>query len=205
MKKRGSLIVISGPSGAGKSTLISKARTGIPELEFSVSCTTRAPRPGEVHGREYFFISEEEFSRREAAGEFLESAGVFAHRYGTLKSQVMERLLAGHTVVLDIDVQGALSIRKACGLDPELAACASFILIAPPDLATLEKRLRSRASDSEEQILKRLAGARRELAHFRSYDFLIVNDDLDRAADELLCVLRALSSRVSLITEEIYS
>ena len=204
MKKRGSLIVISGPSGAGKSTLIARARTAMPGLEFSISCTTRAPRPGEVDGREYFFIGEEEFSRREAAGEFLESAGVFAHRYGTLKSQVMERLLAGHTVVLDIDVQGALSIRKACGLDAELAACASFILIAPPDLETLERRLRSRASDSEEQILKRLACARRELSHFRSYDFLIVNDDLDRAADELLCVLRALRKRVSLITEEIY-
>ena len=205
MKKRGSLIVISGPSGAGKSTLISRVRTDMPELEFSISCTTRAPRPGEVNGREYFFIGEEEFSRREAAGEFLESAGVFAHRYGTLKSQVMERLLAGHSVVLDIDVQGALSIRKACGLDAELAACASFILIAPPDLETLEKRLRSRASDSEAQILGRLAGARRELSHFRSYDFLIVNDDLDCAANELLCVLRALRKRVSLITEEIYS
>ena len=112
MKKTGSLIVISGPSGVGKSTLIGKVRANMPDLEFSISCTTRAPRTGELHGREYYFLSEEEFLRREANNEFIETAGVFAHRYGTLKSEVMTRLLAGKSVLLDIDVQGALSIRR---------------------------------------------------------------------------------------------
>ena len=205
MKKTGSLIVISGPSGVGKSTLIGRVRARMPELEFSVSCTTRAPRKGEVDGRDYFFVSEEEFALRESRGEFLETAGVFAHRYGTLRSEVVSRLEAGRSVLLDIDVQGALSIRRAAAADPVLAACAAFILIAPPDLPTLEKRLRSRASDSEEQISKRLAGARKELSFFRSYDFLVVNGDLDRASEELYMLLRSLSTRVPLIKEELFS
>ena len=204
MKKTGSLIVISGPSGVGKSTLIGKVRANMPELEFSISCTTRAPRTGEVHGREYYFLSEEEFLRRDANNEFIETAGVFAHRYGTLKSEVMNRLLAGKSVLLDIDVQGALSIRKAAENDPELAACAAFILIAPPDLPTLEKRLRSRATDSEEQILRRLGAAQKELSHFRAYDYLVINNDLEQAAFELESLLKCLGLRTTLITEELF-
>lgn len=204
MKKTGSLIVISGPSGVGKSTLIGKVRANMPELEFSISCTTRAPRTGEVHGREYYFLSEEEFLRREENKEFIETAGVFAHRYGTLKSEVMNRLTAGKSVLLDIDVQGALSIRKAAAEDPALAACAAFILIAPPDLPTLEKRLRSRATDAEEQILRRLGAAQKELSHFRAYDFMVVNDNLEKAAFELKSLLKCLQLRTSLITEELF-
>lgn len=204
MKKTGSLIVISGPSGVGKSTLIGKVRANMPELEFSISCTTRAPRTGEVHGREYYFLSEEEFLRREENKEFIETAGVFAHRYGTLKSEVMNRLTAGKSVLLDIDVQGALSIRKAAAEDPALAACAAFILIAPPDLPTLEKRLRSRATDAEEQILRRLGAAQKELSHFRAYDFMVVNDNLEKAAFELESLLKCLQLRTSLITEELF-
>ena len=202
MKKTGSLIVISGPSGVGKSTLIGKVRANMPDLEFSISCTTRAPRTGELHGREYYFLSEEEFLRREANNEFIETAGVFAHRYGTLKSEVMTRLLAGKSVLLDIDVQGALSIRKAAEADPELAACAAFILIAPPDLPTLEKRLRSRATDAEEQILRRLGAAQKELSFFRTYDYLVVNDELEKAAWELEALLKCLQMRTSLVTED---
>ena len=204
MKKTGSLIVISGPSGVGKSTLIGKVRANMPELEFSISCTTRAPRTGEVHGREYYFLSEEEFLRREANKEFIETAGVFAHRYGTLKSEVMNRLTAGKSVLLDIDVQGALSIRKAAAEDPALAACAAFILIAPPDLPTLETRLRSRATDAEEQILRRLGAAQKELSHFRAYDFMVVNNELEKAAFELESLLKCLQLRTSLITEELF-
>ena len=204
MKKTGSLIVISGPSGVGKSTLIGKVRANMPELEFSISCTTRAPRTGEVHGREYYFLSEEEFLRREANNEFIETAGVFAHRYGTLKSEVMNRLTAGKSVLLDIDVQGALSIRKAAAEDPALAACAAFILIAPPDLPTLETRLRSRATDAEEQILRRLGAAQKELSHFRAYDFMVVNNELEKAAFELESLLKCLQLRTSLITEELF-
>jgi guanylate kinase len=174
----------------------------MPDLEFSISCTTRAPRTGEIHGREYYFLSEEEFLRREANNEFIETAGVFAHRYGTLKSEVMTRLLAGKSVLLDIDVQGALSIRKAAEADPELAACAAFILIAPPDLPSLEKRLRSRATDAEEQIIRRLGAAQKELSFFRTYDYLVVNDELEKAAWELEALLKCLQMRTSLITED---
>ena len=204
MKKTGSLIVISGPSGVGKSTLIGRAREAMPDLEFSISCTTRAPRGSEQHGKEYYFLSEEEFAAREARGEFIETAGVFAHRYGTLKSEVMNRIAKGSSVLLDIDVQGALSIRKAAQSDPELAACAAFILIAPPGLDTLEQRLRSRATDAEEQILRRLGAAKRELSFFRSYDYMIVNDNLDTAAHELISLLGSLQNRVSLIREELF-
>ena len=204
MKKMGSLIVISGPSGVGKSTLISRVRNRMTELEFSISCTTRSPRTGEQHGREYYFLTDEEFLRREANGEFIETAGVFAHRYGTLKSEVMQRLEKGSSVLLDIDVQGALSIRKAAEQDRELADCAAFILIAPPDLPTLENRLRSRATDAEEQITRRLAAAQKELSHFRAYDFLIVNDDLEGAAEKLYNVLDSLNARIPLIKEELF-
>ena len=204
MNKTGSLIVISGPSGVGKSTLIGRVRQNMPELEFSISCTTRAPRTGEQHGREYYFLTQEEFAAREARGEFIETAGVFAHRYGTLKSEVMERINRGSSVLLDIDVQGALSIRKAAEADPNIAACVSFILIAPPDLPALEKRLRSRAADAEEQILRRLGAAKSELSHFRAYDFMIVNDDLEKAAQALEELLKSLQNRVSLIKEELF-
>ena len=116
----------------------------------------------------------------------------------------MNRLTAGKSVLLDIDVQGALSIRKAAAEDPALAACAAFILIAPPDLPTLEKRLRSRATDAEEQILRRLGAAQKELSHFRAYDFMVVNDDLEQAAFELESLLKCLQLRTSLITEELF-
>ena len=116
----------------------------------------------------------------------------------------MNRLTAGKSVLLDIDVQGALSIRKAAAEDPALAACAAFILIAPPDLPTLEKRLRSRATDAEEQILRRLGAAQKELSHFRAYDFMVVNDNLEKAAFELESLLKCLQLRTSLITEELF-
>jgi guanylate kinase len=114
----------------------------------------------------------------------------------------MTRLLAGKSVLLDIDVQGALSIRKAAEADPELAACAAFILIAPPDLPSLEKRLRSRATDAEEQIIRRLGAAQKELSFFRTYDYLVVNDELEKAAWELEALLKCLQMRTSLITED---
>ena len=199
MKKRGDIIIISGPSGVGKSTLVAKLRAANPDLEFSISCTTRAPRPGEVSGREYYFISEEEFAAHRAAGDFIESAGVFSHSYGTLKSEVLERVRQGRRVVLDIDLQGAKQIRAAAALDRELADSAIFIMLAPPSLAELERRLRGRHSDSEEQISQRLAAARKELAGFRTYDYVVVNDDLETAAHQLAAILTAARTRSSII------
>ena len=204
MKRLGDLIVVSGPSGVGKSTLIRRVREALGDLNFSVSCTTRKPRAGEVHGREYYFLEEAEFVRRLEAGEFLEHAQVFAHRYGTLRSEVVDRLERGEEVVLDIDVQGAKQIRQAAERDPLIAAAAQFVIIAPPDLATLEDRLRGRNSESEEQLRLRLDAAVRELNCFRIYDFMVVNGDLDTAAAELTAVFRAIRLRTANIRGELF-
>ena len=199
--RTGNLIVLSGPSGAGKSTLVGAVRKRLPDLEFSISCTTRKPRPGELHGREYYFLTQEEFEARSQAGGFVEEARVFANRYGTLKSEVLDRVRRGADVILDIDVQGAGQIRKAAESDAELANAAVFVLIAPPSLELLESRLRSRATDSEEQLARRLAAAERELANFRLYDYVVVNDDLATAVNELERLFRSFRLRTKLIAE----
>ena len=202
MKKNGNLIVISGPSGVGKSTLVKRARAVLPELRFSVSCTTRSPREGEVDGVAYHFLSDSEFAAKLDAGEFLEHANVFKHRYGTLKSEVLNRIKRGEDVLLDIDVQGAKQIRAAAENDPEIRAAAQFIIIAPPSLDTIRERLTARNSETPEQLDIRVNGALAELKNFRIYDFMVVNDDLDTAADELIAVLKALKLRTVNIQEE---
>ena len=203
-ERYGNLIVISGPSGVGKSTLVGKAREVLPDLKFSISCTTRSPRPGEEHGREYYFLSPEEFESKVQNDEFLEYAGIFARRYGTLKSEVLARLEAGEQVLLDIDVQGAKQIRAAAEKSPELARSARFVLIAPPSLESLETRLRGRASETEEQLQLRLGAAKAELANYKLYDYIIVNDDLDRAAEELTAVLRSFRYTTSTLKNELF-
>ena len=202
IERSGNLIVISGPSGVGKSTLVKKARVELPYLEFSVSCTTRSPRAGEVDGQDYFFISETEFESRVQRGEFIEYAGVFAHRYGTLKSEVVNRLRRGADVILDIDVQGAKLIRLAALNDEEIARAAQFIMIVPPDVATLEARLAGRNSETPESLQLRLAGAKSELSNFRVYDYLVVNDDLETAANELISLLKCMKMRTQTVTGE---
>ena len=201
LARTGSVIVLSGPSGAGKSTLVNLVRAKMPELRFSISCTTRPPRPGEVNGREYYFLPPEEFERRSRNGEFVEEARVFANRYGTLKSEVLDLVRSGADVLLDIDVQGAAQIRAAAKRDPELARAAVFVLISPPSLEILEARLRNRATDSEEQLQLRIAAAERELAQFRLYDYVVVNDDLNTAARELEALLVSFKLRTALIPE----
>lgn len=202
IERSGNLIVISGPSGVGKSTLVKEARRVMPELEFSVSCTTRAPRAGEVDGRDYFFLSEEEFEQRVQKNEFVEYAGVFAHRYGTLKSEVISRLQRGADVILDIDVQGAKQIRQAALHDPEIAKAAQFIMIVPPDMETLSRRLAGRNSETPESLKLRLSGAQSELSNFRIYDYLVVNDDLTTAWNELIALLKTLKMRSALVKGE---
>ena len=202
IERSGNLIVISGPSGVGKSTLVKQVRAQLPSLEFSVSCTTRAPRAGEVDGRDYFFLAEDEFEAKVQQGEFIEYAGVFAHRYGTLKSEVLNRLRRGADVILDIDVQGARLIRQAALADEEIAHAAQFIMIVPPDIATLEARLSGRNSETPESLKLRLAGAKSELANFRLYDYLVVNDDLDTAAEELISLLKCMRMRTATIEGE---
>lgn len=199
MNKPGNLIVLSGPSGVGKSTLVAAVRSRHPELEFSISCTTRSPRGEERHGREYYFLTEEDFQAKISRGEFLEYAGVFAHFYGTLKSEVVRRIEAGKTVLLDIDVQGARQIRQAAESDPILKRGLVTIMVMPPDLPTLERRLRGRNTDSEEQLALRLRQAQSELAHFSEYDYCLVNADLTVAAEDFSAILRSSRCRSSLL------
>jgi len=205
MQKSGTAIILSGPSGVGKSTLVAAVRKAMPELEFSVSCTTRPPRTGEVDHVHYHFISDEEFVRHVDAGDFLEYAGVFARRYGTLKSEVLDRVAHGVDVLLDIDVQGAMQIRQATERDPELKAVCEFVFIGPPSVEVLETRLRGRATDSEEQIRLRLDGARRELSHWRMYDYLVINDRVETAAAELEGLFRSFRLKTARRHEDLFA
>lgn len=177
------LFVISGPSGAGKGTLLAELRKQRPDLGLTVSATTRSPRPGEVDGTSYYFLSDEEFRRRVAAGEFVEWAEVHGHLYGTLVSEVKRLLAKGHSLVLEIDVQGALNVRKVY---PD----AVLVFIEPPSLQVLEERLRGRGTEDEASIELRLTNARHEMELADQYDVRIVNDTVDRAAQELGSVMR---------------
>lgn len=179
--RRGILFVVSSPSGAGKTTLAHRLaeKHG---LEFSVSYTTRSARPGEVHGRDYYFVSNEEFDRMIAAREFAEWAHVHGNRYGTSIATVNRAIEQGVDCLFDIDWQGGAQIRSQWKEDSVLC----FIL--PPSMAELERRLKSRNTDSAEVIARRLSIAKKELAHYREYDYLVVNRDLDTAMAELSAV-----------------
>lgn len=182
---KGALIIISGPSGAGKGTLVDRLIARVPRLWVSVSATTRAPRPGEVPGEDYIFISSEEFSRRIEAGDFLEWAEVHGNRYGTLRSEVEARLAEGRDVILEIDPQGALQVKE---LMPE----AVLLFIIAPSLDELERRIRTRGAETDEQIRTRLATAVRELELVECYDHVVENDDVARATDELVALIESL-------------
>jgi guanylate kinase len=170
----GSVFVISAPSGAGKTTLIKKLRASVRGLAFSISYTTRPPRAGEKNGREYFFVPLREFREMRARGEFVEWARVHSHFYGTSWRKLQEIRHTGHDVLLDIDVQGHRKLRRRI---PD----AVSIFVLPPSFAELEERLRRRHADAPEVIAERLAMSRREVAHWKEYDYLIVNDRLPAA------------------------
>lgn len=178
------VFVITGPSGVGKGTLIAMLLERVPDLELSVSATTREPREGEVDGRDYHFLSPGEFDARIAAGDFLEHADYSGHRYGTLRSEVERRLAEGQSVVLEIEVQGAGQVRKSM---PESVQ----VFIEPPQPEVLRERLRRRGTDSPGAIEARLAVAERELAAKEEFAYRVVNDDLGRAADQLEEIVRA--------------
>jgi guanylate kinase len=172
------VFVITGPSGVGKGTLIRTLRERMPELELSVSATTRPPRPGEQDGVDYHFLTDADFQRRVDAGEFVEHATYSGRRYGTLRAELERRLRAGHPVVLEIEVQGARQVRRTM---PE----ALQVFIAPPSPEALRERLIRRGTDSEEQMQRRLARAEEELAARSEFEHVIVNDDLETAVAEL--------------------
>ncbi len=184
MNKRGKLFVISGPSGAGKSTVVFKAMEGREDYCFSTSVTTRKPRPGEVNGREYFFIDRDRFSEMVLRDELLEYAEYVSNSYGTPRAYVEEQLDAGFDVILDIEIQGARQVHEKM---PE----AVMIFIAPPTLEELERRLVNRGTDTAEAIRGRLARARQEYAEADFYSYIIVNDDADTAAAELASIITA--------------
>ncbi|NOY75309.1 MAG: guanylate kinase [Kiritimatiellaeota bacterium] len=181
----GVAIIVSGPSGAGKSTVTERLRAIQRGLDFSVSCTTRAPREGEKHGESYFFISERKFEKRIAAGEFLEYARVHGNLYGTLASEVTDRVRLGRDVLLDIDIQGATQVRKRAETDELLQKCLETVFIGPPSFSELERRLRTRATESEEVIRLRLENAKKELTKWSEYEYLIINKDIDKAVADL--------------------
>jgi guanylate kinase len=183
--RRGLLLVLSAPSGAGKTTLARRLLAADPGLLLSVSVTTRKPRPGEVDGRDYRFVDAAEFERMRSAGELLEWAEVHANRYATPKAPVLEALQAGRDVLFDIDWQGAQQLRAA------MAGDVASVFILPPDGKTLERRLKSRAQDSDAVMAGRLAAAAAEIAHWSEYDYLIVNADLDQSLAGLTAILTA--------------
>jgi len=204
-KRLGIVIVVSGASGTGKSTICGQVRKDMPELGFSVSCTTRPPRQGEKDSVDYHYISKEEFKKRVDAGDFIEYAEVFSNYYGTLRSEVIDQVEAGKDVFLDIDIQGALQIQRATENDPVLKKCCEFIFVIPPSMVELEKRLRGRSSDSEEQISQRLEKAGHEISFCRKYDYLIVNDELNDAVNEIESLIRALRLNTKRMPENIFN
>jgi len=182
MEKRGTLFVISAPSGAGKTTLIGKVLKQFPQLSYSISHTTRKPRKGEIHGRDYFFIDENQFQTLISQDQWIEWAQVHGNFYGTSKAFVTQKLAAGENILLDIDVQGAKQI-----MNSELGLVSIFIL--PPSIEALRQRLENRGTDSKTVILQRMENARLEMDQQSAYDHVIVNDEIDQAVADLCSIL----------------
>lgn len=180
--------MVSAPSGAGKSTLTQRLVRTVPDLIFSISFTTRKPRPGEVDGRDYFYIEDARFDEMVREGGFVEWVQVYGHRYGTGKGWLNSVLATGRDVLLDIETTGARNLRQAI---PD----ARMIFILPPSAASLENRLRSRGKDSDEQIRIRLQHARHELTFYPDYDYLVINDDIERAYRQFEGIILATRAR----------
>ena len=186
---RGILFVVSSPSGGGKGTLIQRVLNKVPNLSYSVSFTTRAPRSGEVDGREYFFVDTQRFEQMIAAGAFLEWAHVHGKLYGTARKQVASEIAAGRDIVLEVDVQGAASVRN-------LMADSVSVFILPPSFEVLKTRLTARGTDSPEELDLRLRNAPVELRDYSAFQYVIINDDAERAANQLAAIVFAERARL---------
>jgi guanylate kinase len=192
LSRRSSLIVVSGPSGAGKSTVMERVLAELDRLRFSVSHTTRPPRPGEQEGVQYYFVDEERFAKLRQDNAFLEWATVHAHRYGTSRSEYERAVKDGVDLLLDLDVQGAAQVRLRF---PD----AVTVFILPPSFEALERRLRGRGAGDERSTEQRLRAAAEELPLYKEYDYTVINDDLDRTVDNLKAVVRAARCRTTLV------
>ena len=192
IRKRGLLIVISGPSGSGKTSITKILRNTEPNLSFSISATTREPRAGEVNGVDYYFFSEAKFQRKIESGEFAEWAVYGNHRYGTLKKVVEDNLQSGKDILLEIEVQGAIQLRR---LYPD----GVFIFILPPSQTSLETRLRNRKTESDDDIRRRLLIAKSEISYINNYDYIVFNYDnqIEKSVENVRCIIAAAKCRVN--------
>ncbi len=191
------LVVISAPSGAGKTTVCQQVLAARPDMSRAITCTTRAPRPGEQDGVDYYFLDAADFLRRVEAGNFLEHATVYGHSYGTLKSEVLTKLRAGKDVLLNVDVQGAATIRARAAEDPELSRALVNVFLTPPSMAVLEGRLRKRDTDSEAVIQKRLSVARQEIGQWKHYDYLLISGTIPEDLRRMQVIIEAEKMRCS--------
>ena len=191
-QRRGLLIILSSPSGAGKSSLAKRLRAWDAAIQFSVSATTRAPRSGETHGSDYYFHSREEFQALVASNDMLEHAEVFGNRYGSPKAPVSRAIDTGQDVLFDVDWQGGQQLRNS-----QLGKHALSIFILPPSIPELERRLQSRGQDSQEIINGRMAKSRDEISHWPEYDYVLINQDLDRTEQQLRTIIGAERLRLS--------
>jgi guanylate kinase len=191
------LILISAPSGGGKTTLCQQLLAARPDMTRAITCTTRAPRPGEKNDVDYYFIDPADFQRRVQAGEFIEHATVFGRSYGILRSELRNKLWRSKDVLLNVDVQGAATIRDRALAEPELKRALVTVFLTPPSIAVLEERLKKRASDAPEEIQKRLGIARREIAQWKNFDYLLISSTIQEDLRRMLVIVEAEKSRVA--------
>lgn len=183
------LVLISAPSGGGKTTVCQQLLAARPEMSRAVTCTTRPPRPGERDGVDYYFLGAESFLKRLQAGNFLEHATVYGHSYGTLKGEVLGKLRQARDLLLNVDVQGAASIRERALEDPELNRALVTVFLTPPSLSVLEQRLRKRGTDSPEVIQKRLSVARQEIVQWKNFDYLVLSSTIAEDLRRMLAIV----------------
>jgi len=193
MKSKASplLILISAPSGGGKTTLCRHLLAARPGLARAITCTTRSPRPGEKDGVDYHFLDPVEFKQRVKAGDFIEHATVFGRSYGTLRSELMDKLRTGRDVLLNVDVQGAAAIRKRARTEPALKRALVTVFLAPSSAAVLAERLNKRNTDTPEEIRKRLGIARREIAQWKHFDYLLISSTAEKDLRRMLAIIEA--------------
>jgi guanylate kinase len=191
------LILISAPSGGGKTTLCHQLLAARPDITRAITCTTRAPRPGEKDGVDYYFLEPAEFQRRQQAGEFIEHATVFGWSYGILRSELQDKLRSGRDVLLNVDVQGAATVRKRAQSEPELLNALVTVFLTPPSIKVLQERLQKRASDAPDEIQKRLGIARQEIAQWKNFDYLLISLSVQEDLRRMLAIVEAEKMRAA--------